>query len=191
MRHTTQQTQYAIENIKASSEAIECLPMVMPEIVKKTFRDVLTDFYLEKRLASQNQEPSAQILMNNNYPSNANQASRRVVRQIATTSTYIREIGIVTVQSISTTFRECESSIPRISTVTQTDLLLNPHPRVHAHGSMVFIYPARIHNFSASSQAQIKGLQRHRAKRRNCQSLHRWRSTQSSLALRNWPCFPF
>jgi len=128
VRHTTQQTQYAIENIRASSEAIECLPMGMPEIVKKTFRDTLTDFYLEKRLASQNQEPSAQILMNDNDPSNANQASRKVVRQIATTSTYIREIGIVTVQSISTTFRECESSIPRISTVTQTDLLLNPHP---------------------------------------------------------------
>jgi hypothetical protein len=128
VRHTTQQTRYAIENIKASSEAIECLPTGMPQIVKKTFRDVLTDFYLEKRLASQDQEPSAQIPMNDNYPSNANQASRRVVRQIATTSTYIRDIGIVTVQSISTTFREYGSSIPRISTVTQTDLLLNPHP---------------------------------------------------------------
>ncbi|KAF7938748.1 uncharacterized protein EAE98_001086 [Botrytis deweyae] len=116
-----------IETLKATSEGLRLLPMGMPTFVKNIFREVLLGFHLETK---HNRDfggiESIQIFK----PTLGTGPRREVVQQRILEKKYFRAIGIVTVQSIITTFNELDTNSVNIRslTVTQTnvDLFANP-----------------------------------------------------------------
>ncbi|EPE37154.1 hypothetical protein GLAREA_09317 [Glarea lozoyensis ATCC 20868] len=108
VHHTAQATQSAVQDLRSVSEGMRWLPMRMGEVVKEAFRDVLVQFYEDRRtLDGQTfgQQDTAGIY----HLASRGRSTRRIVSQHTSTRTYIRAVGIITVHSITTTFCERES----------------------------------------------------------------------------------
>ncbi|KAF7942064.1 hypothetical protein BELL_0026g00300 [Botrytis elliptica] len=116
-----------IETLKATSEGLRLLPMGMPTFVKNIFREVLLGFHLETK---HNRDFGGIESMQIFKPTLGTGPRREVVQQRILEKKYFRAIGIVTVQSIITTFNELDTNSVNIRslTVTQTnvDLFANP-----------------------------------------------------------------
>jgi hypothetical protein len=129
--HSTQDTHAAVQSLRMS-EGIKWLPMGMEEMVKDTFRDVLVGFYHERAILQDQVVEQRDAIGRQKLASHC-QSARRVISQHTLTRTYIRTIGIIAVHSITTTF--CERDHPETdhsitSTVTQTNVELNPNPEL-------------------------------------------------------------
>jgi len=129
--YTTDEVRTAVKNLGNPSDSLKSLPMGMSEMVKDTFRGVLAEFYLDCRNTPHDCSPSKWGVV----PTSGQPRSRRkVIQQTTSTRRYLRAIGIITVQSITTTFLNAHKTelsdrpAPLLSTVTRTQLELSPNP---------------------------------------------------------------
>ncbi|TGO16315.1 hypothetical protein BTUL_0029g00040 [Botrytis tulipae] len=119
----------SIETLKATSEGLRLLPMGMPTFVKSIFREVLLGFHLE---TEHNRDFGGIESIQRFKPILRTGPRREVVQQRILEKKYSRAIGIVTVQSIITTFNESDTGASNIGslTVTQTNVDLFPNPEL-------------------------------------------------------------
>ncbi|KAG0650784.1 hypothetical protein D0Z07_2212 [Hyphodiscus hymeniophilus] len=146
VHHSVQQTQGAVEHMRTTSEGLAWLPLGMAEAVKITLRGVLVEFYYERKKLLQTEEAKQnEEVARSTFPSPYNHR-RRILSHYTHSRRYIRAVGVITVTSTTTIFRQRVDSedegteYPTTSTVTQTNLQLNPSPgllRMGVYGSFV------------------------------------------------------
>lgn len=106
------------------------LPLGMSRVVRDVFRGVLAEFYVELNYETTKDSTTVVAVSSQCSPS----TTPRVAGQHITTRRYHRRIGIITVESITTTFwksskdGERDNGVIATSTVTQTRLWLHPNP---------------------------------------------------------------
>ncbi|TGO45823.1 hypothetical protein BOTNAR_0636g00020 [Botryotinia narcissicola] len=116
----------SIETLKATSEGLRLLPMGMPTFVKSIFREVLLGLHLETK---HNRDFGGIESIQRFKPTLGTESQQEVVQQRILEKKYSRALGIVTVQSIITTFNESDTDASNIGslTVTQTNVDLFPN----------------------------------------------------------------
>jgi hypothetical protein len=134
--HSVQKTCAAIENIGETSEGLRGLPLRMLQMVKDTFRGSLAEFQIETtqlRASREMADGRSAIHSEKHVPISTGptrQSSRKILSHYTNSRRYIRAIGIVTIHSITTTFRDQDThnGTSSTSTITQTHVDLFPNP---------------------------------------------------------------
>jgi hypothetical protein len=134
--HSVQKTRAAIENIGETSEGLRGLPLRMLQMVKDTFRGSLAEFQIETtqlRASHEMADGRSAIHSEKHVPISTGptrQSSRKGLSHYTNSRRYIRAIGIVTIHSITTTFRDhdTDNGTSSTSTITQTHVELFPNP---------------------------------------------------------------
>jgi hypothetical protein len=153
--HDAKQTQAAMDSIGTASKGLKGLPSGMLQMVKDTFRGSLVEFHFETSQFRNSYGGSAICSGSAEEVDTSliKQSLRTVLNQYTHVRRYIRAIGIITVYSTTTTFRDQDSQTgtPTTSTVTQTHVELFPNPEflyVGVYCSFVLqgfaTFPARI-----------------------------------------------
>jgi hypothetical protein len=108
----------------STSESLQSLPLAMSRIVNDTFRGVLAEFFLETRALGSFWRKDPVELLCNSLPI----TSTKSCNQHTIARRYLRAVGRVTVQAITTTFHTIFENRSCTSTATQIYVEIYPNP---------------------------------------------------------------